>query len=83
MDLKHFKFKLFEDHYALHITFSYFDINYSATSIIRAPLSKAPVMWYRISEIVQITEVLTFLSFYDMHWYKTALLLQRKLQKDS
>ena len=56
---------------------------YSATSIIRTPLSKAPVLGVRISEIVRITEVLTFLSFFDVPWYKTALVLQRKLQKES
>ena len=38
---------------------------------------------YRISEIVRITEVLTIFSFFDVPWYKTALVLQRKLQKDS
>ena len=35
---------------------------YSGTSIIRTPLDTALMLAYRISEIVRITEVLTFLT---------------------
>ena len=37
---------------------------YSATLVIRTPLATALMLAYRISEIVQITEVLSFLTGY-------------------
>ena len=37
---------------------------YSATSIIQTPLATALMLAYRISEIVRITEVLSFLTGY-------------------
>ena len=59
------------------------NLHYSATLIIRTPLSKAPMLQYWISEIVPITEVPIFFHYFNMPWYETAFLLQRDLQKDS
>ena len=59
---------------------------YSATSIIQTPLSMAPMLGYRVSEIVRKTEVLTFSPFSTCPGIKRHLYFKessKRIQKTS
>ena len=45
-----------------NLIYMYMKVQYSATSIIQTPLATALMLAYQISEIVWITEVLSFLT---------------------